>query len=371
MTLVRDYSPNWLNRILDAPDLLTKIQSLDTAELAGLIADIGLEDAGEILGLATTEQLLGVIDMDVWRNERGGEDESFDPARFLLWLEVLLETGEARLVSRLTDLPEELVIMAFYAHILVLNLDDLAAEMDGADASDQTEKALSNCLGHEMEAYFIVAKQAEGWDTLLTAIVALDQHAPDLLEKILSRCCYASSEHIAENGGLYNVLTAEEMLATDAAADRSDRRARQGYIAPSDATAFFELALKTPPETLLTSVDPDPITRAYFREWDAAPAKNAEARDAHTMQTVLYLANIITAGLGASDAPIRPADAVQAVGLICEAGRNAVKHLLPSRRPPHTPEDLPLQNGFMLGWQTLSRNGPLDSLEAVKKAARK
>jgi hypothetical protein len=53
-----------------------------------------------------------------------------------------------------------------------------------------------------------------------------------------------SREYIADNGGLYEVLSAEQMLEEDLAAERETRRAQHGYVAPSAAAAFLRLARK-------------------------------------------------------------------------------------------------------------------------------
>jgi hypothetical protein len=390
-----------LNRLLEDPALAGKIQSLSAPVLAELLQTTGLEDAGEIIALATTQQLCDVMDMDVWRNSIAGEDAFFDADRFLLWLEILLEAGESALVKRLAELPEDLIIMAFYSHILVLNLDDMATEMAGVqqDTRDLTEKVLESALGIEIGPYFIIARKHDGWDTLCAAVTALDDSAPDLLEKILSRCCYTSWEYIADNGGLYEVLTAEEMLASDAAADRADRRAAKGYVAPSDATAFLKLALQTPTEGLLHNSEPDPITLAYRREWSGAQKRAVRKRGASPpvnevasppangfetalaalepllgadgeegMQSILYLANIVVSGLGTSDAPIRPADALRAAMDVCGVGYD----LLEAEAKPADAGDplrgTSVENLFMAGWKTLAKGRVLDSLSALENA---
>jgi len=77
------------------PDLAAQIQSLAPPVLARLIGEVGLEDAGELVAFATTEQLARVFDEDLWASARPGEDERFDARRFVTWLEVMLEAGDA------------------------------------------------------------------------------------------------------------------------------------------------------------------------------------------------------------------------------------------------------------------------------------
>src|SRR5574340_561157 len=62
-----------------------------TARCPRRIERVGLEDAGELMALATTEQLLHVFDETLWTSAAPGRDERLDPERFAVWLEVMLE----------------------------------------------------------------------------------------------------------------------------------------------------------------------------------------------------------------------------------------------------------------------------------------
>jgi hypothetical protein len=81
-----------VSRILDEPALVGAVQALPPAALMRLIDHVGLEDASELVALATVDQLCRIFDEDLWRGARPGEDERFDPERFTLWLEVMLAT---------------------------------------------------------------------------------------------------------------------------------------------------------------------------------------------------------------------------------------------------------------------------------------
>ncbi len=263
-----------LNYILEAPDLIAAVEELAPATLAKLIDTIGVEECGDILSMATSEQLTQIFDGELWRSNRPGLEDQFDAQRFVLWLEVLAEGGEELIADRLDELPFELVLLGFYRHILVINIDRLAVELAGQDTEiDLTDKALQSCLYHEFGEYQVISKQHDGWDTILAALVTLDEHNGVLFHRILERCFIASSEFIEENGGLYQVLTSEEMIESDAAADREDRRARQGYISPSSASSFLRLARQTPLSEIVQAQRSDPITRAYFRELEVTPRR--------------------------------------------------------------------------------------------------
>lgn len=254
-----------LARVLDTPNLVSQVRALPAQALSKLVDHIGLEDAGEIVALATTEQVERVFDHDLWRNDRPGSEERFDDERFVVWLEVLLEAGDELVATRLSELPEELVTLAFHKRILVVSLDALMSELGDAEESAVVEKALSDCLSEELDTYEVIARHHEGWDAVLTALLALDRDHHDVLLRVLERCADMDSRNIEERGGLYEVLTSEEMLESDVGAAREDRLAEAGYVAPRAGAAFLKLAsgIDDVPIT-----EHDPLTRAYFRDVD-------------------------------------------------------------------------------------------------------
>lgn len=286
-----------LARILEEPNLPTMVQRLPPSALAGLIDRIGLEDAGEIVALATTEQLAHVFDTDLWKNERPGEEEHFDPERFLVWLYVLLEAGESFAANRIAEMPEDLVTLAFHRQLLVLDIDVLAKEVR-SDDFEPHDDMLTGRLHEELDDYQLVAREEEGWDTIITLILALEQEQPEFLKRVLHRCASLTDEFIEDNGGLYEVLSSEEMLAGDVAAEREDRRSEMGYVAPPAAAAFLKSArMESKPS------ERDPATRAYFRNLSReepasktktpAPSAQASSSEQSTLLPLLKEAGII------------------------------------------------------------------------------
>src|SRR5262245_25070944 len=75
-----------LDRILNTPGLEQVVPQLRPELLHGIIQRCGLEDCGEIVALATPEQLARVFDFDLWRAAQPGLDEQFDADRFGVWL---------------------------------------------------------------------------------------------------------------------------------------------------------------------------------------------------------------------------------------------------------------------------------------------
>ncbi|HXJ22498.1 MAG TPA: hypothetical protein VMT03_19930 [Polyangia bacterium] len=319
-----------------------------------------------------TKLIEQTFDVDLWRADRAGGDERFRPEQFALWLRVGLEAGEELLVQRLCELPLDLVVLAVHRLVLVL---------DVGVPGDQP--------AWEWEEFRLIARDPDVWDDLWTALVSLDRDHHDRLRAILERCCAMNTEYISGQGGFYQVLTAEEMLESDVAAARDDRRAAQGFISPADARAFLELARRG-----TGGEQRDPITRAYFRglpepqqpsetgtrpkrggtELAALAEETALAARKHRVAPLLeqamtdlrerdpglfaarvrelgYLVNVWIAGSKQGRRP-RPAEALEAVLGACEAGMRAqlvpgpVDRTLALAALAQTPADLLFRRGF-------------------------
>jgi hypothetical protein len=299
-----------VSHLLENPALVSAVRELPAPVLGKLIDSIGLESAGELVALATTSQLERVFDEDLWREDAVGDDPRFDPARFALWLEVLLEAGEEAVVARLCELPLDFVILAVQRLVLVLDMDRLGTELsEDEEELERVEKALDSSLCEEWEEFRLISRDHHAWDSVLTALLALDREHHDVLRRILERCAALSSEYIDDNGGLYDVLSSDEMLEGDAKADRDDRRAERGYVAPSDAKSFLALAR----QGLGEDSERDPVTRAHFRELDrkakpGAPVRGGKAPPSRAPE-VEELVHLLEGAGGAAPAAIVPADA--------------------------------------------------------------
>lgn len=258
-----------LMRIFDRPELVAAVRELPAPVLGKLIDRIGLEDAGELVALASTAQLERMFDDDLWQAANAGEDETFRPDRFALWLRIMHEGGEEFVVQRLCELPQDLLALAIHRLVLVVDTDALAEHFTGpSDELGELEHALENSVCDEWEEFRVIARDSSAWDDVWTALLALDRDHHDRLRALLEQCCAMTTEFINGQGTLYDVLTSDEMLENDVAADREDRRAAEGFVTPADARSFLELARRR--EAL---EERDPIARAYFR--DVATAADA------------------------------------------------------------------------------------------------
>jgi hypothetical protein len=59
-------STTLLARLIDAPDLVRVVRAMAPSTFSALVRHIGVEDAGEIVALATTEQLVAAFDEDLF-----------------------------------------------------------------------------------------------------------------------------------------------------------------------------------------------------------------------------------------------------------------------------------------------------------------
>lgn len=257
-----------LGRLFELPNLAHTVQALPARTFAAAVHEVGVEDAGELLALATTEQLVETFDEHLFVGRGAGEREVLDGERFAVWLEVLLEAGEDAAADRFAALDESFVAHCLGSILLVLDEDALREHLAEGDEEEsrQVDKRLESALTEDLDGYLLVARQHDGWDAALALVLALDQRHRALLVRLLDRLALQSSHYLEDLEALSDVLSEAESLAEDVEAAREERRARQGYVEPQAARAFLKLARTAPDEEIR-----DPLTRAYFREIERAP----------------------------------------------------------------------------------------------------
>ena len=151
-----------LGRGHPAGDFLEAHEWLVLEPRAGLcrVERVGLEDAGDLVALASDEQLLDLFDASLWKSEQVGGDEHFDPVRFATWLEAV-ETGEDAAARRFIEMPEELLALALHSQMLVLDSDALFAISHARAAASRSsvESALEASLTFELDRYLLVSRR--------------------------------------------------------------------------------------------------------------------------------------------------------------------------------------------------------------------
>lgn len=256
-------------QITDNACLVELVQALEHEQLLQLIEYIGVEDAGDIISLATATQLTSIFDEVFWKNTRPGEREKFDPGQFSLWLDVVWEHSEKTAKQFIGDMDDNLLTLGLAENLLVIDYESFLLRMQNSSRSfedDLLDKLLDSERIIEWEEMFIIPKSNGGvsWDTLMALLVELDCENSGRIRRILEFIKYISTEYIEDNGGLYNVLTSGEMLEGDLLAERETRRERQGYVSPESAAAFLKHAQTTSLEELITSPEYDYLTSCYF-----------------------------------------------------------------------------------------------------------
>jgi hypothetical protein len=302
-----------LARISETPHLARTIPRLPAEVLHGVIQSCGLEDCGELLALATTEQLSAVFDLDLWRADRPGTDEQFDAARFGAWLEVFAESSVTFAARRLAEMDADLVIAGLADHIAVFDpaVFQPSAEVEGSDIV--AAAALEGGLHCDVGGYTVSAKRTDSWDTIIAVLIALEEQHHDRFHRVMCGCRSLSNSK-PEVDGLDNLLGDSEQVLFDVALDRERRRDRKGYVTPAQARAFLESSRQL-------CLDQDrrpaanPVFTAYLRAvgWSdesnlhREPSVTDESGDPVTSdESVLAVAAVVGVLLDAGVLPERP-----------------------------------------------------------------
>lgn len=304
-------SSNLITRLVEAPDLAPAVRALPPVSFSALIRHVGVEDAGELLALATTEQLVTAFDEDLFTNPAPGERETFDGARFAVWLSVLMEAGEAAAAARFIELSEDFAVQALGCLVVVLDDSALRDRMsEGGDDAAAADKAIESSLSEEIDGYLLLSRDPDAWDSVLSLILALDRDHRPFLSRILDRCAELSRSLLDDLDELATHLSTADSLAEDVEAEREARRSARGYVEPRAARSFLTLA-RQPLASSAARAERDPITRAYFRDLQRRPAPAAEPRTS-TSSVRASVAALLTAGAQEEAAELRSAPATGA-----------------------------------------------------------
>ena len=193
-------SASYLSRLLDRPDLLTAVRSLSGERFRELVTKIGLEDAGEIVALASAEQLETAFDDDLFRSRAPGEDEELDVDRFLLWLEVLREAGDTFAADRLASLSEDFLTVIVEASALVIDEDLLggASVLHGRRAVARLESLIESNPTEEIDRFCLISRRPQGFDALVAVLTTMDQDHHELVSRVLEAASRASFDTLEQ-----------------------------------------------------------------------------------------------------------------------------------------------------------------------------
>lgn len=325
---------SFLQRLLKDPQLPEKVSTMSSGELMRIIQDVGLEDSGEVIALASTKQIELLFDVDLWRAKEPGADDVFDPERFGTWLEVLLELGGKKAAEKISEMDEDFLVLAFSSLAWVAELDWV---QEGCELDSRLDKAMESSLSHEIENFVLFSRNHRVWDALITLVSELETYHYSFLSRLLSRCSALLVDQADDEGGLYKVLTAENQLIDDVAFEREKRREAQGYVVPANARAFLKLCEgpksvpnKVTPPHLLVPLSPSleskseqlpaiKHNRNRFKKVFEVLEANAEHFERLSEQ-IAYLSNVLMSGWDWGSRIPRPEKATEIVLEVCELG---------------------------------------------------
>jgi hypothetical protein len=252
-----------LDRILSTPDLARVVPQLHAGVLHRVIERCGLEDCAELVTLATPAQLAQAFDLDLWRPTQPGHDEQFDPARFGLWLEVLVESGADKAADLLAAMPVEPLVAGVAHHVRVFDLISIATH-ETTDGGQYCHRPTDDEFTSDVGGYQLVAKRTDTWDAIVDVLSSLSTDHNDCFRQVM-RGVIACSDAGREFDGLNDLLETEEQAIFDMSIDRDERREQQGYAKPAQARAFLQSAREG-----RAAAGANPIARAYFHALEAA-----------------------------------------------------------------------------------------------------
>jgi hypothetical protein len=308
-----------LARILDTPHLAHVVPRLQPELLHRIIQRCGLEDCGELVALTTPAQLASLFDLDLWKSERPGLEEQFDPERFGVWLDVLIESGGAFAAAKIAEADVNFVIGALGQHIRVFDPAALSLSDEAGGEEEAIGRVADGGLLSEVGGYLIVPRRTGSWDAIIEVLLALDADFPEYFHRVMQGCRGMSNDG-REIDGLDDLLEEPEQIMFDLAFDREQRREKQGYVTPEQARAFLQMARRTGMEQD-SPLPGDTVALAYFRAMEPADVVDAERTERRS--------RLLTSG----QPPLTREESAAAVGAV-------VDMLLDAGVLPHRPRAL-------------------------------
>ena len=327
-------------------ELLRVVPLLPPQSLHALIVQRGLRDSGDLLALATPQQLSAVFDLDLWKADRAGGDEHFDSARFCEWLEVLVDSGAAAAAARLVQLDPSLVVAGVCSSVTVTDLAVFSPVGEPSGADPVSAPGGDHGLHAEIGGYLVAARRLDGWDAIVDLLRALEEHHADAFHRLMHACRRLSNSGW-ELDGLDDLLSDRNQLRFDLALSRERRRDRSGFVTPERARAFLEAARRV-------SLSEEPQRAARFQpQANQALQLSTDSADADWVereQEFAFIANALVSGCSILGRPFERQEASDAVTATCNLG---IAHW-PVRwapAPVHT-----LRTVFQVGWTVLHRD---------------
>jgi len=354
---------------LSAPNLARVVPELPPEVLHRVVQQSGLEECGQLLVLATPDQLAHVFDRDLWRAAGAAPFEQLDADRFGLWLEVLVQADAMAAAALVAGMDVDLMATALAQHIRVFDHSAVVwyPTLDGELASSTPFLDLDERF--DVGGYVVLPKREGPQDAIAALLTALDERHRDYFSRLMSGCI-RQSHSTPEIDGLDNLMGADNQAMFEVADAREQRLAAQGYVAPSQARAFLEMARRVDLRNG-TACPPNAIALDYLRD--------LVDPDLHAMRSAehAFLANAILAGSSVQSRPFTAAEASEAVAAVCTLGRQnwPDRWQIPHRGGVADERELALPDGllvhqdlvsvFQVGWTILHEQVSMHAAECV------
>jgi hypothetical protein len=114
--LGRPSSSKRIDALLDSKDPAAAVAALAVPDFFFLVKDVGLDEARELVALATPDQIRGCLDLECWERDRA------EMARALPWLGALADVSYEKLAEAWDGLDPELAALILRRHTIVYDL---------------------------------------------------------------------------------------------------------------------------------------------------------------------------------------------------------------------------------------------------------
>ncbi len=237
-------STGLLKKVLNTPNLPQVLRHMQSFVLVRMVQSIGVEDCEEFLEHLTPAQLAPILDEELWRSKRVGEEEHFDIHQAMRWLRVWNEIGSDHIVEVFNGLGVEYLATLVLQFAEVHEFSGVAWDMLNLDGFGSSLEEKDSHFRHVYGRFVlqIRSRDTDQLEQLFAALDALWECTPDFLEKTLSMCCNRShqDEVDEENKGRDKVHEVEEILRDNLAKSREERRRKFGFLQPDHARDMLQ-----------------------------------------------------------------------------------------------------------------------------------
>jgi hypothetical protein len=126
-----------LERILNSPDPRELVAQIPETDLFLTIKELGIRECVELISLATPEQIIHLLDLDLWKKDQ------LDQEKTIVWLETLEACGEEKLKQSFDTLDSELLVALFQKLIRVVKMESPEDEI--GESPDHNGFTLDGC----------------------------------------------------------------------------------------------------------------------------------------------------------------------------------------------------------------------------------